>query len=87
MRCRERKAMLKGADRRCSVCGRKHSTAKGKEVKVEAHHTFPPNWGRVILAIREELLPTDGWTPLCELHHVAHHADDEQVFKPKKGKR
>lgn len=74
LRCRERQAALKAANRTCAVCGAKHSVAKGREVCVEAHHTRPPNWERVISAIREELLQTaEEWQCLCKGCHGATH--------------
>jgi len=79
LRCRERQAALKAASRTCS-CGAKHSVAKGREVKVEAHHRRPPNWERVIAAIREELLPPpEQWEILCEACHDKRHGAESRV--------
>lgn len=66
MRCRERNDALRDANRTCAKCGRKASVAKGKGVKVQAHHKRQPNWERIIAAIREELLQTkEGYEILC----------------------
>ena len=74
MRCRERQAARKASGYRCSECGAKHSRAAGRPVTVEAHHTRPPNWERVIRVIREELLQTaDAWQPLCSTCHDRKH--------------
>lgn len=68
LRGREKNLELKAANRACRVCGRKHSTAKGREVRVEAHHVRRPDWERVIRVVREELL--DGpWRALCTECH------------------
>lgn len=53
---KERTTAAKEQDRTCNVCGKKKSQAKGKEVKVEAHHIRETNWNRIYDVIREELL-------------------------------
>jgi len=81
LRCRERSAALKAANRTCHDCNAKASTAKGREVKVAAHHLKQPNWDRVLTAIREELLPPpSSWRCLCESCHDRAHANDKHRF-------
>ena len=85
MRSRERAAALKLADRRCAVCGVKASVAKGKVVKVDAHHLKAPDWARVHNVIREELLqfPAD-YLVLCKAHHAEKHLPGKVVKKARK---
>ena len=80
LRCRERQAALKAANRTC-LCGAKASVAKGREMAVQAHHRRPPNWDRVISVIREELLPPpEAWEILCEPCHAKRHENDTHTF-------
>jgi hypothetical protein len=81
LRCRERQAALKAANRTCP-CGAKTSVAKGREMAVQAHHRRSPDWQRVVNVIREELLPPpEDWEILCEPCHAKRHENDEQVFR------
>ena len=58
MRSRERAKALKNANYCCENCGIKQSKAKGKEVKVEVHHTFGIDWTGIVDDIRQRLLQT-----------------------------
>lgn len=63
---RERQAAMKRDKYTCVKCGKKKSVAKGKEVKVEAHHKQGIDWNGIIQLIRERLLQTpDDWECLC----------------------
>ena len=74
LRCRERQAAMKAARYTCQRCGVKRTTAKGHEVKVEAHHKAGIcNWQEVYAAIRKYIIPPpECWEVLCERCH-----DDE----------
>ena len=71
LRCRERQAAMKSARYTCQQCGVKRSVAKGREVKVEAHHRAGIcNWQEIYAAIRENLLPPpESWEILCAACH------------------
>ena len=58
LRSRERAAALKRDKNTCQHCGAKQSVAKGREVKVEVHHTRGgiENWELIFSVIRQELL-------------------------------
>jgi predicted HNH restriction endonuclease len=57
LRSRERAAALKRDGYTCQRCGKKQSTAKGKEQKVEVHHKEGiGNWEKVIDLIFAEIL-------------------------------
>ena len=67
---RERSAAMKRDKYTCVKCGNKKSTAKGKEIRVEAHHKRGIDWTGLIQLIRERLLQTpDDWECLCEECH------------------
>lgn len=58
----------------CARCGKKKSTAKGKEQKIEVHHKEGIcNWDKIIDVIRQELLcSVDKLEALCpECHEQA----------------
>ena len=78
LRCRERQAALKAAGYTCQRCGVKRSTAKGREVKVEAHHRRGVgNWAALFAAVRAYLLvPPEQWECLCERCHDAEHGGE-----------
>jgi 5-methylcytosine-specific restriction endonuclease McrA len=71
LRSRERAAALRRDKYICQCCGAKKSVAKGKEVKVEAHHVRGiGNWEKVINLIYEEILVApDLWETLCHECH------------------
>ncbi len=70
LRSRERATALKRTAYCCEVCGVKQSKAKGKEVKLEVHHTSGIDWDGLINEIRKRLLPPpDRLQPLCKKCH------------------
>ena len=78
LRCRERAKALKESGHTCNKCGRKHSKAKGKECKVQAHHKNPiaqrDGWNKCIEDIRKYVLvPWTEWECLCEECHKKEH--------------
>ena len=56
LRSRERAAAIKREHNTCQDCGRKGSSAKGREVKIEVDHVEPIAWGQLAKAVREWLL-------------------------------
>ena len=68
MRSRERAKCLKDAGYKCTDCGIKQSTAKGREVKIEVHHLTEIEWKELIDLIFEMLLNAPQ-TPLCKPCH------------------
>jgi 5-methylcytosine-specific restriction endonuclease McrA len=86
MRCRENHAVRKRDNNSCQKCGRKHSVARGREVKVQVHHTKPPNWDKIITAVREELLDEKNLVCLCKDCHDDHHDADKSGFRGNYGK-
>ena len=57
LRSRERSQAIKRDQYTCQVCGAKQSVAKGREVKVEVHHTENVlNWDEIYRVIRKHLL-------------------------------
>jgi len=74
LRSRERQAVLKKADRRCTRCNAKGSVAKGREVKIEVHHEPPiaDAWEEIIDLIFEKILDAPQF-PLCHSCHVNLH--------------
>ena len=80
LRCRERTTALKRDKYTCVRCGKKKSVAKGRECRVEAHHSnHRPDWSLVEEVIRDELLQTsEDWECLCtECHDKTHQANGE----------
>ena len=74
LRSRERATALKIAERTCKICNRKASVAKGRELKVEAHHTCPPKWEELIdLIITEVLQRPEDYMVLCKECHRKEH--------------
>lgn len=71
LRSRERAQALKRDKYTCQICGVKKSTAKGKEVYVEAHHIRGiGNWEKAIDVIFEEILcAPEFWETLCKDCH------------------
>jgi predicted HNH restriction endonuclease len=77
LRSRERSQAMKNSGYRCQRCGVKKSTAKGKEVYVEAHHKEGiVDWEKVIDLVYEMLLVSpDKWEILCkDCHKRTHNA-------------
>ena len=56
LRSRERASALKRDKYTCQRCGKKQCTAKGHEVKVEAHHKKGIDWAYLRKAHRKTLL-------------------------------
>ena len=75
LRSRERAAALKREHSTCQGCGRKASTAKGREFKVAVHHKKGiDNWDELIKAIRKYLLVNpDDLEVLCPDCHKKEH--------------
>lgn len=79
MRSKERNQAIKNANRQCVVCSARQSAAKGREVKLNAHHTDGIDWADLIRLVRERLLMTpDAYTVVCERCHKQEH-DEEKV--------
>jgi hypothetical protein len=78
LRSRERQLALKLAGNTCKRCGRKASKAKGREFKVEVHHTHGVgNWNAVVMAIKDQLLVgPDKLEVLCKECHAKEHAKE-----------
>ena len=72
LRSRERAKALKDYDRRCAECGVKQSVAKGKEVKLEVHHSPPIDWNGLIDLVFERILNVKQY-PLCKSCHEKAH--------------
>jgi 5-methylcytosine-specific restriction endonuclease McrA len=81
MRAREIQAVRRRDNNTCRQCGKKHSVAKGKEVKVQIHHSVKPNWDRIITAVREELLNPENMFAVCKECHDQIHAVDQSGWK------
>ena len=56
LRSRERAARLKTDEYKCQRCGVKQSTARGRVVKVQVHHTRGIEWEQLINLVYEHLL-------------------------------
>ena len=80
LRSRERAAAIKANKHCCAHCGIKASVAKGREVKLEVHHTAGiGNWEKVIDAIFEEILcKPELMLPLCKACHLKIHAEEHK---------
>ena len=79
LRSRERAYAIKLAGRSCSKCHKKASVAKGREVKLEVHHTFGIDWdGLVDLIIDRVLQRPEDYTVLCKGCHKAHHDEEKE---------
>ena len=86
LRSREHGNAMKSSGYRCRRCGVKKSTAKGKEVKVEIHHTQGvKNWDEMYAAIRKHLLNESEFIPLCEHCHDTEHSESENCNKEATG--
>jgi len=77
LRSRERAKVLKDYDYRCSKCGVKQSTAKGREVKLEVHHNPVINWSGITDLIFERILNAPQ-VPLCKECHKKEHENEKQ---------
>ena len=81
LRSRERAKTLKDAEYICQVCGVKQSKAKGKEQKIEVHHSeLIGNWEKVIDLIYSEILCSpDKLEVLCpKCHEEKHDTEAEE---------
>lgn len=77
LRSRERAQALKNQNYTCRQCGKKQSSAKGREFKVEVHHRYGIDWDGVLEFIRERVLQTpDKLEVLCKECHTAEHEKD-----------
>lgn len=56
LRSRERGEAVRLAKNTCQCCGKKGSTAKGREVRIEVHHLEGGEWDKIIAYIRRVLL-------------------------------
>lgn len=78
LRSPERAISLKKAGYCCQICGAKQSKAKGREVKIEVHHTRPVDldacWEE---AQKQMFVPPEELVPLCKACHKKHHEDDK----------
>lgn len=75
LRSRERGEAVKLQHNTCQVCGAKGSVAKGREVKIEVHHTDGGiDWDDLIQMVRTRLLqdPTK-YACLCKACHDKQH--------------
>ena len=74
LRSRERAAAIKRENNTCQECHRKGSVAKGKEVKIVAHHTNGIDWDGIVDLIIERVLQTpEDYTILCKECHKKTH--------------
>ena len=80
LRSRERAAALKKADNKCTECGVKKSTAKGREVKLQVHHEPPIDWDGIVDLIFERILNAPQF-PLCKKHNDNKHIKAPQGQK------
>src|SRR3990167_6741638 len=74
LRSRERLKALQREHYTCQVCGKKQSVARGREQKVEVHHSAGRigNWEKVIDVVYEEILCDPGdLEVLCPACHDA----------------
>jgi predicted HNH restriction endonuclease len=79
MLSRERNQALKLANRSCANCGVKASQAKGREQKIEVHHTKGINWEELIDLVYERLLQTpEDYTCLCPDCHLQLHEHEKK---------
>jgi len=71
MRSRERTQALRNTNYCCAYCGKKQSSAKGKEVALDVHHIDGiTNWEHIISVIRKELLVNPSrLAPVCKGCH------------------
>ena len=77
LRSRERSTALKACNYTC-VCGKKQSTAKGREVKVEVHHTNGIDWEELIDLVYTKLLIAE-YQVLCSDCHKEHHGTKDKA--------
>ena len=77
---RERAAVMKKAGYRCLDCDAKQSKARGKEVKVEAHHNPPIDWDGIVDLIFERILDAPQEI-LCEACHRKAHENKKLLTK------
>jgi len=85
MRSRERAKVLKDSGYRCTKCGVKKSMAKGREVKLEVHHSPQINWDNIIDLIAKNILEAPQ-KPLCQKCHKKEHPEQKKKTAKKKRK-
>ena len=85
MRSRERAKALKDSGYRCVNCGVKKSVAKGREVKLEVHHSPPIDWDNIIDLIAKNILEAPQ-KPLCKKCHKKEHPEQKKKTVKKKRK-
>ena len=77
LRSRERAAAIKRENNTCECCGRKGSVAKGKEVKIEAHHIDGIEWEILIDQVYKHLLcPSHKLKVVCKECHKKEVTDE-----------
>lgn len=78
LRSRERRAAIQRESNTCEVCGKKGSTAKGREVKIEVHHLDGVAWQAIIDKVfRELLVDPSKLAVLCKDCHDETHRTNE----------
>jgi hypothetical protein len=78
LRSRERASAIKRENGCCEVCGKKQSTAKGREVKLEIHHNNGVQWQEILNKVYKELLcDPKHLTVLCKDCHAKTHETGE----------
>lgn len=74
LRSRERAAALKRDQYTCQRCGKKQSTAKGREQSVCVHHINGVKWAEIIEYVYQQLLVSpDLLETLCQDCHDNEH--------------
>ena len=84
LRSRERAAALKRDGYTCQICHAKQSTARGREQKVEVHHTVGVcNWDALYGAVREYLLcnpaKLETLCPKCHKENEVDHSKSDEA--------
>ncbi len=74
LRSRERAAVLRRDSYTCTICNKKQTKKKGKELKVCVHHLHGINWQTLIEVVRECLLCEPKYmVTLCQNCHKNEH--------------
>lgn len=81
LRSRERAAALKSTGYKCSRCGIKASSAKGRVVKLQVHHIGGIDWDGVIDLIIDRVLAVP-MEPLCVACHEDAHKGENNGGDP-----
>lgn len=78
LRSRERAAAIKREANTCECCGKKGSSAKGREVRIEVHHLNGIEWQKLIdYVFRHILVDPSKLAVLCTDCHKEVHAKEE----------